>query len=491
MSFRQTSMVTTMARSRRLGALHVDPGAGTSAHALAAAVVAEVAAGRLGRGDPLPSTRALAEQLGASRALVVTAYDELAAGGFIRVIPGSGAVVDVSPTVAAAATTGTAQVPRSMRRPVSVAPAEPPRPAPARVRHNLVAGAPDVALISERDWRQAWRAASATVPELDWYQAMHHPELASTLVDHLRRTRGIVIDDPDDVIVFPGVSAAIEAVTAAWRPERAAMEDPGYPAARDPLLRSVARLDYIPVDDQGIRVDRLGRQGLVYVTPAHQFPLGGRMSVQRRDALLRWAQERDAVVVEDDFDGEFRHDTAPLGPLRSMRGGADRVVYIGTASKILTPHLRLAWAVVPPWLSEAVRAAGARHRTDASRVSSRALAHLMSSGALVRHLARTQRTYAARRKRLVAALEELAPHLDVVGVEAGIHVAVRWPSGPADTQVAAECAARGVAVGPLSRYAVEASVNGLLLGYAQLPETAARAAVAEIVAAYDLVAGAS
>ncbi|AKU17401.1 PLP-dependent aminotransferase family protein [Luteipulveratus mongoliensis] len=468
-----------MARTARVSSLLVDAEAAATPDGLGAAIVGEIAVGRLGVGDPLPSSRALAGDLGVARSLVVTTYDALAAAGIITVAAGSGAAVAVTADVAAASL-GVGTAPQHQREPLQPRLVRPQRIPPARLRFNLSPGAPDVTLIREADWRQAWRAASQTVPDLDWYHPMQHPELEQALVTHLRRTRGIPVEQRE-VIIFPGVSAAIQAIVHALEPQRVAMEDPGYPLARIPLQQNVARVDLIPVDAGGLCVDALSAQDLAYVTPAHQFPLGGRLSAVRREQLLRWADREDAVIVEDDFDGEYRHDATPLGPLRSMSGGADRVAYIGTASKILTPHLRLAWAVVPGWMADAVRVAGGALRLDASRVASMALAQMISSGNLSRHLARAQRTYAARRRRLVDALHASLPHVEVLGVEAGIHVAVRWEdSSVSDVDAVEELAARGIVVAALSEYAVSHPVNGLLLGYAQLPETGAQAAVHEI-----------
>ncbi|KNX36711.1 MocR-like pyridoxine biosynthesis transcription factor PdxR [Luteipulveratus halotolerans] len=475
-----------MARTARASALHLPSDMGREPEAIAAAVVEEIAAGRLDRGDPLPSTRALAAQTGVPRSAVVSAYDVLLAAGIIETTPGSGATVVVDQGVARSAT-GVGAAPRRPRERLRPNVVRPERDVPHRVRFNLMPGAPDVSLIREREWRQAWRSATASVPELDWYHPMSHPALQGALVAHLRQMRGIATE-AHDVVIFPGVSAAVHAVTHALRPRSAAMEDPGYPMARIPLQHNVARVDLILVDDHGMQVERLDRQELVYVTPAHQFPLGGRMPVTRREQLLRWASATGAVIIEDDFDGEYRHDSAPLGPLRSMASGQESVVYIGTASKVLTPHLRLAWAVVPPWMSEAVRVAGTTLRTDASLIASDALAHLIGNGGLSRHLARAQRTYAARRRRLVAALAQHLPEVELVGVEAGIHVAVRWRDDTVrDSDVAAECAARGIALAPLSAYAAQHLANGLLLGYAQLPETQADAVVAEIAEALEVV----
>ncbi|WP_186525994.1 PLP-dependent aminotransferase family protein [Leekyejoonella antrihumi] len=465
-----------MPRSRRISNLCLDKSEARSVAGLSAAIAAQIGPGRLGRGDALPSTRTLAADLGVARSRVVMAYDELIAAGLVETRGGSGAVVavddaEVVPDDSRIAAGRPRLAPRHFRD---------DRPGPERVRFNLAPGAPDVSLIDRRDWRRAWRAASATVPEVDWYRPLHHPELQAALVTYLRRARGITAA-AEDVVIFPGVSAAISAVADALGVRRAAMEDPGYPMARIPLQESAAHLDLLAVDEDGLRVDQLtAEHDLAYVTPAHQYPLGGRMPAGRRQRLLEWSHDADAVIIEDDFDGEFRHEAGPLGPLRAMKGGAQRVVYLGTASKILTPDLRIAWAVVPSWMSDAVRVSGARRRTDGSRVASRAMSRMMEDGSLTRHLTRAQRTYSARRTRLVTALSERCPDIEVLGVATGIHVAIRWGCGARDTDVVDRCAERGLVVSALSSYAVAHPVNGLLLGYAQLPETAARPVVDEI-----------
>lgn len=448
-----------------------------TAETVAARLVRMIGAGRLAPGDRLPSTRALSQASGVPRSRIVAAYELLGAGGFVRIKAGSGAVVAADAAAAESAagaprrSTGTSTVKRTAA-------------GGQRPRFNLMPGAPDTSLIDRRDWRRAWRVASREVPEVDRYRPNEHPELVTALRHHLRQVRGVVADEAD-IVVFPGVTAALTAVldamAGAMPLTRAAMEDPGYSWARAPLQDSGVDLELIEVDDQGLRVELLRpTHQLVYVTPAHQYPLGARMPVGRRHDLLQWAREHQAIVIEDDFDGEFRHDAAPLGPLRAMTGADESVVYIGTASKTLTPQLRLAWAVLPPQLSAAVRDAARRRRSDSCGVTARALASFIESGAMARHLARTQRTYAARRRRLVAALEEQLPQLRISGADSGMHLAARWNDGPVDTDVVAGLGRRGLMTSALSTYGIRHRPNGLLLGYAQLPETAAAAAVGEI-----------
>ncbi|WP_265444713.1 PLP-dependent aminotransferase family protein [Flexivirga meconopsidis] len=464
-----------MPRTRRPDTFHLPPQDARSADAVAEHVVRLIAAGTLAVGDQLPSTRALALDAGIPRSRVVRAYELLGAGGYVTAKAGSGVLVAAGRAAASSVTAlpGPSARGRSPKRPIS------------RPRLNLMPGAPDTSLVDERAWRQAWRESSRQVPELDWYRPNDHDRLSRALRDHLRRVRGVVADAAD-IVIFPGVTAAITAVIDAVAPRRAAMEDPGYRWARTPLQDNVARVDLLAVDDEGLPVDQLHpAHQLVYVTPAHQYPLGGRMPVQRRHELLRWAREHRCVVIEDDFDGEFRHDAPPLGPLRAMAGAADQVVYVGTASKTLTPHLRLAWAVTPPGLTEAVRLAASRRRADVCLITSGALASFIESGAMAKHLARTQRTYAARRQRLVAALSEQLPELRLTGADSGMHLTARWLGGREDVEVVDRLRKRGLATAALSSYGVEHRPNGLLLGYAQLPETAATGAVRDIARALD------
>lgn len=444
---------------------------------IAAQLVRMIGTKRLLPGDRLPSTRALAAAAGLPRSRVVAAYEMLGAGGFLHIVAGSGATVAADAQEAKSVANSV-----HSSRPKRLV--SPPRQRP-RPRYNLMPGAPDTSLIDERSWRQAWRSASREVPDLDWYHANEHPRLATALRDHLRQVRGVVAQERD-IVIFPGATAAMTAVIDAVAPRRAAMEDPGYSWARKPLQDNVSRVDLVEVDDDGLRVERLRpAHRLVYVTPAHQYPLGGRMPVGRRHQLLQWARDHDAVAIEDDFDGEFRHDAAPLGPLRAMAGAADSVGYVGTASKTLTPQVRLAWAVVPPYLTQAVRDAALNRRSDACAITANALAHFIESGSMTRHLARTQRVYGARRRRLIAALAEQLPELRLTGADGGMHLTARWADGPDDVAVVAELRKRGVQAAALSPYGVDNRPRGLLLGYAQLPESAAAGAVAEIARALD------
>ena len=240
----------------------------------------------------------------------------------------------------------------------------------------------------------------------------------------------------------------------------------------------------VPVDDDGIRAQDLrGSDRAGYVTPAHQFPLGGRMPVRRRAALLEWAAAGDALVLEDDYDGEFRYDVPPLTPLRAMPAAARHVVYLGTSSKILSRGLRVSWAVLPARFRAPMAAYLEASGEEVSQVSAAFLASFIASGALTRHHSRAMRTYRARQGRFVAACREHIPAARALGIEAGLHLTLVFGDALDDVAAAARLAEAGLACLPLSAFCTGSAGSrraGLICGYSRLPETAAGAAAALI-----------
>ncbi|MGL5864678.1 MAG: PLP-dependent aminotransferase family protein [Dermatophilaceae bacterium] len=451
--------------------LDLPSGSAPLRHRLADAVVAEVRAGRLRPGDTLPSTRSLAAALGLSRGPVVAAYDELAAAGFVTSRAGSGVVVAAGADDAARAGAASHVVPGPDVAPTSAP--EPPLP-----RWDLRPGRPDTTLVDSAAWRRAWRAAASVTPGNDTGAGPEHTRLRQALSEHLRRARGVAVD-PSGLLIVPGIGGSLQAVPEAlgWGGEVVALEDPGYPEAWAAFTASGVRCVPVPVDDDGLDPDLLPRDAAAgYVTPSHQYPLGARMPVTRRVALLEHARRTGMVVVEDDYDGEFRYDVSPLPALRSLPGADEHVIYVGTASKLLAPSLRVAWIVPPVRLREQLRLGLESRGLVVNEVTGLALAEFASSGALAAHHARVARTYAARRAALVAAVARHLPGATLSGVEAGLHVVLRLADEADDQSVAARCLEAGVAVSPLSTYAVEHPARGLVLCYAGLPETTADAA---------------
>ncbi|HEX6526735.1 MAG TPA: PLP-dependent aminotransferase family protein [Streptosporangiaceae bacterium] len=463
--------------------LNLAPSGAPLPHRVADALIDLLRTGHLRPGDALPATRALAAELSVSRNAVVAAYDELAAAGFVHAVGGSATIVSGGADLAARA-----GVASHVPAPVRPGPA-PDRQTASRPRWCLLPGYSDGSLIAPAAWRAAWHAA-ARYPVSSGLPHVKEPHagLREALAVHLRRTRGVVCDGAD-IILTPGVSAALRALTVAagLAGRHVAFEQPGYVEGRRALQAAGAVIRPVPVDDEGLDPVALDHaDAAVYTTPAHQYPLGARLSAARRAALIRWARRAGALVIEDDYDGEFRYDVRGLPALHSMTGGPETVAYIGTASKILSPGLRVAWLIAPAGLRPAIRDALQATGEEIGVTTGQALAHFIGSGQLARHLARAGRTYAARRHALIAALREAAPALRISGVDAGLHLVADLPGLPggidideADLRRRLERA--GLAVDMLGEYStVPLARKALVCGYALLPETQARAAAAVI-----------
>jgi len=459
---------------------------------VAHALIEAIARGQVHDGDRLPSTRTLAATFGLARTAFVGAYEELTAAGFLVARPGGSTYVEhgaaaaaragafgTAPAGAPGAGTSGSGAPGAGVPGFALPPAHPAPRRASPVTYDLRPGYADPGLISERDWTRAMRlAASPARSARDG-----HLELRDQLSGHLRRARGLAVD-PEDIFLFPSVSNALRAVavTCGLAGQPVAFEDPGYTKARLALDQAGAVIRPVPVDDDGIRAQDLRRgDRACYVTPAHQFPLGGRMPVPRRADLLAWAAAGDALVLEDDYDGEFRYDVPPLNPLRSMPAAAGLVVYLGTSSKILSRGLRVSWAVLPARFRAAMTGYLDRAGEEVSQVSAAFLASFIATGALTRHQSRAMRTYRARQERFVAACREHIPAARALGIEAGLHVALVFDRPLDDVAAVGRLAGAGLACLPLSPFfAGPAPRPGLLCGYSRLPETMARGA-AELI----------
>ena len=427
--------------------------------------------GRLRPGEPLPATRELAERLSVSHNTVLGAYQRLGAEGFLTGRAGAGTVV-AAPLAGIAAGAprprrpAAALAPRPIWRALAAPPPQPPRP---MATWDFSVGAPDPALFPWDAWRHlVARQLRGRRPPPGTLDPQGAPRLREAIARHLGRSRGVEAG-ADEVLVTSGAQQAIDLVARVLvEPGRTvAVEEPGYPPARQAFAALGARVVPVPVDAEGIDVAALPDDAaLVYVTPSHQFPLGRPMSLARRLALLAWAERRSAAILEDDYDSELRHDGRSLEPLQRLdRSG--RVVYVGTFSKILLPALRLGYAVAPPSLLPALRAA--RRLADLHGAPERelALAGLMEEGLLARHVRRVQRIYRARREALLAALgARLGDAVEVLPAAAGLHLALFLRGrGPGAAAVAAAAAAAGVAVEPLGPYYAARARPGLALGY--------------------------
>jgi len=411
--------------------------------------------GRLAAGERLPSTRALATTLGVSRTVVTGAYAQLFAEGWIEGRHGSGTYVadgasraGTGDGVAGRAAGARAGGPRAEER---VGPAIELRP-----------GIPWVAGIDRAAWRRAWRSAGAEAPT-----AAAEPQgsaaLRVALTGHLRRGRAVRCE-PEQIMVTRGVAGSLGLIAAALlRPgDKVGVEEPGYPAARAVFAAHGARLVPCPVDADGLIVGALpAGLRMIYVTPAHQYPLGGRLPVPRRQALIDWARASGALIAEDDYDGEFRYDVGPLPALFGLDPGV--VVYLGTTTKILTPALRVGWLVAAPELVSRLVEVAAGLGEWAGGPAQRAVLSMIGTGDLERHIRRMRHEYARRRAAMTRMLGDGAAGR-LLGDEAGMHMVLRTDRDAED--IAGAAWERGVAVATLARYfAGPVTANGLVLGY--------------------------
>ncbi|PWC05964.1 hypothetical protein DCE94_05450 [Agromyces badenianii] len=313
------------------------------------------------------------------------------------------------------------------------------------------------------------------------------PRLRSEIADHLRLARGVSCS-PDDIVVTAGTSeavglAAFAVATIAGRPPVVAVEHPGYPSARRTLERRGAGTAPVEVDADGLVVDALRRMprapDAVMVTPSHQYPLGGRLPVATRLELLAWARAAGALVIEDDYDSEFRHLGPPLPALASLasRDDAGRVVLVGSFSKVLTPWLRLGYLVLPPAganpaLREAIAGTRADETCPVPGIAQEAVAALLASGAVRRHIAVSRREYAHRRRLVLTALDGLrgAP---LSGLDGGLHAVVEMRDAAASAAVVARLGSEGIGVVPLSDYSAVPGEerSGIVFGYAAPSDT--------------------
>ncbi|WP_371661305.1 PLP-dependent aminotransferase family protein [Streptomyces sp. NBC_00280] len=403
--------------------------------------------GRLAPGALLPATRRLAEELGVSRGTVKAAYDQLVAEGFLTARQGAGTQVAALPSVDA----------------------EPPGAhARARVpRFDLRPGSPDVGTFPADAWLRALRRAIATAPSLayDYGDPRGRIELRTALSGYLGRARG-VLAPPERIVITSGYVQGLALLTRVLDGATIAMEDPGLPFHREVVRRAGGRVVPVGVDERGARVEELAASrevSAVVVTPAHQYPTGVTLHPERRRALTDWARARDGLIVEDDYDGEFRYDRQPVGALQGMAPG--QVAYIGTASKTLGPALRLGWMVLPPHLVDAVADAKLHSDHHTETIGQLALAELITSHAYDRHVRACRLRYRRRRDRLV---ELLGTRRNVRGIAAGLHALVEVAD---EAAVLARAEEAGLAVGHLGEHwhtpgAVSGSrAQGLVVGY--------------------------
>jgi GntR family transcriptional regulator/MocR family aminotransferase len=428
-----------------------------------------VRSGRLAPGTRLPATRQLAADLGLSRNTVADAYGQLIAEGWLAAWQGAGTWVAggaAPPPVNAAAPAVTAD---------------------RGVRYDLRPGLPDLAAFPRPAWLAAARRAltSAPVTALGYGDPRGLPQLRAALAGYLSRARGVTVT-PDRVVVCSGFAQALELLCEVLRSrggQRLAVEGYGQPQHGQLAAAKGLLVTALPVDGGGAVVEALGGADGVLLTPAHQFPLGVALEPRRRRQVTGWAAQAGALVIEDDYDGEFRYDRQAVGALQAL--APESVAYAGTASKSLAPGLRLGWLVLPAALVDDVVAAKSQARRFSSSLDQLALAEFISSGAYDRHVRQSRLAYRRRRDTLIAALRREAPQARVTGIAAGLHVLVHLAAGQREEDLVADAAARGLAIEGLSVYAAAPAsrpVPALVLGYATPPSHAFTAALARLTA---------
>jgi GntR family transcriptional regulator/MocR family aminotransferase len=463
-----------------------------------------ILAGEMAPATRLPSTRALALELGVSRNVVLLAYEQLLAEGYAEGRAGSG-------TYVAAALPETPRVPRPGRRARSVrvagpgplsrygrrlAEIPPAGPGATSVEHRLPYdfryGVPSTDDFPRGIWRGivARRLRAGSLGAMVYGPPEGHAPLRQALAAYLRRARGVVCE-PDQIIVVNGSQQALDLTSRVLLDagDRVVIEDPQYQGARRVFAAAGAVAVAVPVDADGLDVARIPPRStvarLAYVTPSHQFPTGVVMSLARRLALLEWAERVGAYIVEDDYDSEYRYEGRPIEAVQGL-DSAGRVIYVGTFSKVLFPALRLGYLVLPPPLVAPFAAAKWLTDRHTATLEQEVLAEFVGDGHFERHLRRARMRHASRRTVLLEALtKHLGDRVEIMGANAGVHLLV-WlrdvlPRGL--NRVIAAAAAEGVGVYPVAPYYVEPPRRaGLILGYASLTESQIRSGIKRLAA---------
>jgi GntR family transcriptional regulator / MocR family aminotransferase len=447
--------------------LHVDlTGTGVRA-GLEDALRDAVRTGRLRPGARLPSSRTLAQDLGLARNTVADAYGQLVAEGWLVARRGAG--------------TRVGERPRAVEAPPPPAAHQPRAP-----RYDLRPGVPDLAAFPRAGWLAAMRRVLDQAPyeALGYCDPRGRPELRRALAEYLARARGVRVA-ADRLVVCSGFTQGLALLCEVLRArgaQRLAMESYAQPSHREVVAARGLAPAELPVDAHGAVLGALGDADAALLTPAHQFPLGPPLAPARRTAAVEWALDTGGLVIEDDYDGEFRYDRQSVGAMQAL--APEHVVYAGTASKTLAPGLRLGWLALPADLVDEVVAAKALADRHSSALDQLVLAEFIAAGAYDRDVRRARLAYRRRRDRLVAALRRDAPAARLAGIAAGLHALVELAAGRREDDVVAGAAEHGLAVEGLDAYRGGEQQHGpaLVVGYATPPEHAFTGALARLTA---------
>jgi GntR family transcriptional regulator/MocR family aminotransferase len=442
-----------------------------------------ILSGAFRAGDRLPSTRDLCEQLGISRTVVLLAYDQLLAEGYVTGRGGSGTYVSRSLKASQpkrADRSATLPLSRFGRAAAEASRAiEFPSRQQIPLRYDFADIRTDTSVFPFEAWRRILlrHAREAPVREFSYSPPIGSLGLREAICTHLRRSRAVVCD-PSEVIVVNGSQQALDLVARVLveRGDRVAIEDPQYPGAKEVFLAAGAKLYPVPVDRDGLDPAKLPQKAnLVFVTPSHQFPTGVILPLARRLALLEWARRNNSVIVEDDYDGEFHYEGRPLESLQGL-DTEGRIVYLGTFSRTVFPALRIGYLIVPKLLMPVFTAAKWLSDLHSATLEQRTLAEFINTGMYERHLRRLRRRNASRRETLLAAIQKyLGNRVEITGDGSGAHI-VMWPRKKiSEAEIIAQAASRNVNVYGISQFFLkQPSQPGLLLGYPKMAETEIR-----------------
>jgi GntR family transcriptional regulator / MocR family aminotransferase len=432
--------------------------------------------GRLSSGTALPSTRALAEDLGISRGVVVEAYDQLIAEGYL--IGRQGSATRVAETVTHAR-------PEIAREPT-----------PLPFRYDFHLGVPNIATFPRGEWLTSLRKVLREVPD----STFHYPdpqgtmELRAALTSYLGRVRG-VIAEPNRVVVSSGFSQGLLLTCLVLKrlgARRVVMEDPSQQHQRRIVQRAGLEPVGVPVDEHGLRTDLLDgiQADVALVTPAHQYPTGAVLGPDRRLELCAWAERRDAVIVEDDYDAEYRYDREPIGALQGL--SPERVIYASSTSKTLAPCFRLGWLVLPSRVVDPVAEAKTNDDLGSPALDQLALADFITTGHYDRHLRRNRALYRRRRDALVAELKKNLPEAQIQGIAAGLHLVVQLSTGIDEQRLVETAAEQSVGIEGIAkhRFHERAGEPAILLGYGSISEAAIEPGIKRLKQAVMKLSGA-
>jgi GntR family transcriptional regulator/MocR family aminotransferase len=416
---------------------------------------------------PLPSTRVLARDLGVSRGVIVEAYEQLIAEGYLAARARSGTVV------AAGASTVSDRHHHA---------------APLQPKFDFRPGLPDLSYFPRQAWGRSLRRVLHDIhpAQLSYSEPQGAESLREGLGNYLGRVRG-VLTRPGQIVICNGFAQAIALISQAFQKRgvrRIALEDPCQPDLRRIVSDAGLVPVSVPVDERGIRVDILERLKVqaVLITPAHQFPTGSVLEPERRQRLIEWAVRNSSFIIEDDYDAEYRYDRAPVGALQGL--SPERVIYAGSLSKILAPALRIGWIIVPTEMYASIEDRKKHADLMSPILEQLTFADFLREGELDRHLRRMRGVYRHRRDALIAALARRFPNWYLTGAAAGLHLVANLPPHLDAQEIARLSSARSVRVYPMQSYCSKASFGPILVfGYGSLSESQIERGISQLAAA--------